>query len=108
ARARPAREAARRSVARGSRPPRGPRALGREPRAGDDRRRPRGGHRGRNRGPLARGLRRAPGNPGAVRWLFRLRPEEAVALAFLLPTTYLTVAANVYARQGGGLGGRPP
>jgi membrane-associated phospholipid phosphatase len=43
-----------------------------------------------------------------VRWLFRLRPEEAVALAFLLPTTYLTVAANVYAREAGVLGDRHP
>jgi membrane-associated phospholipid phosphatase len=43
-----------------------------------------------------------------VRWLFRLRPEEAVALAFLLPTTYLTAAANLYARQAGVLGDRHP
>jgi membrane-associated phospholipid phosphatase len=42
------------------------------------------------------------------RWLFRLRPEEAVALAFLLPTTYLTVAANVYALEAGVLGARHP
>ena len=42
------------------------------------------------------------------RWLFRLRPEEAVALAFLLPTTYLTVAANVYAQEAGVLGARHP
>jgi membrane-associated phospholipid phosphatase len=40
--------------------------------------------------------------------LFRLRPEEAVALAFLLPTTWLTVAANVYAREAGVLGARHP
>jgi membrane-associated phospholipid phosphatase len=40
--------------------------------------------------------------------LFRLRVEEAIALAFLLPTTYLTVAANVYARRAGVLGARYP
>jgi membrane-associated phospholipid phosphatase len=43
-----------------------------------------------------------------TRWLFRLRPEEAVALAFLAPTTYLTVAANVYAQEAGVLGARHP
>jgi membrane-associated phospholipid phosphatase len=42
------------------------------------------------------------------RLLFRLRPEEAVALAFLLPTTWLTVAANLYAREAGVLGARHP
>jgi len=42
------------------------------------------------------------------RLIFRLRVEEAVALAFLLPTTYLTVAANVYARREGVLGARHP
>jgi membrane-associated phospholipid phosphatase len=42
------------------------------------------------------------------RLLFRLRPEEAVALAFLLPTTWLTVAANLYAREAGVLGARYP
>jgi membrane-associated phospholipid phosphatase len=42
------------------------------------------------------------------RLLFRLRPEEAGALAFLLPTTYLTLAANVYAREAGVLGARHP
>jgi hypothetical protein len=42
------------------------------------------------------------------RWLFRLRPEEAMALAFLLPTTYLTVAANLYAQEAGVLGARHP
>ena len=57
----------------------------------------------------ARGLRRAPGNPGPLsRLLFRLRPEEAVALAFLLPTTYLTVAANLYAQAAGVIGARHP
>ena len=43
-----------------------------------------------------------------LRPLFRLRPEEAIALAFLLPTTYLTVVANVYARREGVLGDRHP
>jgi membrane-associated phospholipid phosphatase len=42
------------------------------------------------------------------RLLFRLRPEEAVALVFLLPTTWLTVAANLYAREAGVLGDRHP
>ena len=43
-----------------------------------------------------------------ARLLFRLRPEEAIALAFLLPTTYLTIAANLYAREAGVLGARHP
>jgi membrane-associated phospholipid phosphatase len=42
------------------------------------------------------------------RLLFRLRPEEAVALAFVLPTTWLTVAAYLYAREAGALGPRYP
>jgi hypothetical protein len=42
------------------------------------------------------------------RLLFRLRPEEAVALAFVLPTTWLTVAAYLYARGAGVLGPRYP
>jgi len=42
------------------------------------------------------------------RLLFRLRPEEAVALAFVLPTTWLTVAAYDYAREAGVLGPRYP
>jgi membrane-associated phospholipid phosphatase len=42
------------------------------------------------------------------RLLFRLRPEEAVALAFVLPTTWLTVAAYAYAREAGVLGRRYP
>jgi membrane-associated phospholipid phosphatase len=50
---------------------------------------------------------RAPARPW-VRALFRLRPEEVIALAFLLPTTYLTVVANVYARRQGVLGDRHP
>jgi membrane-associated phospholipid phosphatase len=40
--------------------------------------------------------------------VFRLRPEEAIALLFLLPTTYLTVVANVYAGRVGDLGDRHP
>ncbi|HET8647891.1 MAG TPA: phosphatase PAP2 family protein [Vicinamibacteria bacterium] len=43
-----------------------------------------------------------------LRWLFRLRVEEAIALAFILPTTYLTLAANRYAREAGALGARFP
>ena len=42
------------------------------------------------------------------RLVFRLRPEEAVALAFVLPTTWLTVAAYVYAREAGVLGPKYP
>jgi len=42
------------------------------------------------------------------RFLFRLRPEEAVALAFVLPTTWLTIAAYLYAREAGVLGPRYP
>ena len=42
------------------------------------------------------------------RLLFRLRPEEAAALAFVLPTTWLTVAAYLYAREAGVLGPRYP
>lgn len=40
--------------------------------------------------------------------IFRLRVEEALALVFLLPTTYLTVVANVYAGRVGALGDRHP
>jgi membrane-associated phospholipid phosphatase len=43
-----------------------------------------------------------------ARTLFRLRMEEVIALAFLLPTTYLTVVANLYARRAGVLGARHP
>ena len=43
-----------------------------------------------------------------MRGVFRLRPEEAIALLFLLPTTYLTVVANVYAHRVGELGDRHP
>jgi membrane-associated phospholipid phosphatase len=42
------------------------------------------------------------------RLVFRLRPEEAIALAFVLPTTWLTVAAYLYARESGVLGPRYP
>ena len=42
------------------------------------------------------------------RLVLRLRPEEAVAIAFVLPTTWLTVAAYVYAREAGVLGPRYP
>jgi membrane-associated phospholipid phosphatase len=42
------------------------------------------------------------------RLLFRLRPEEAAALAFVLPTSWLTLAAFVYAREAGVLGARYP
>ena len=42
------------------------------------------------------------------RLLFRLRVEEAVALAFILPTTWLTIAAYLYAREAGMLGARYP
>jgi membrane-associated phospholipid phosphatase len=40
------------------------------------------------------------------RLVFRLRPEEAIALLFLLPTTWLTLAAHDYAREAGVLGER--
>jgi membrane-associated phospholipid phosphatase len=43
-----------------------------------------------------------------TRLLFRLRVEEAAALVFLVPTTYLTVIANVYAAREGLLGARHP
>lgn len=36
-----------------------------------------------------------------MRLLFRLRVEEAIALAFILPTSYLTLAAYAYAREAG-------
>jgi membrane-associated phospholipid phosphatase len=42
------------------------------------------------------------------RLLFRLRLEEAVALAFVVPTTWLTLAAYEYAREAGVLGARYP
>lgn len=41
-----------------------------------------------------------------TRLLFRLRPEEAIALAFLLPTTWLTVVAWNFAPQFGAIGPR--
>ena len=43
-----------------------------------------------------------------ARLLFRLRPEEAAAIAFVLPTSWLTIAAFVYAREAGVLGPRYP
>jgi membrane-associated phospholipid phosphatase len=42
------------------------------------------------------------------RFLFRLRPEEAIALAFILPTAWLTIHANRAAQQYGLLGARYP
>jgi len=42
------------------------------------------------------------------RAIFRLRPEEVIALVFLLPTFYLTLVANRYARAAGVLGPRHP
>jgi membrane-associated phospholipid phosphatase len=42
------------------------------------------------------------------RLLFRLRVEEVIALAFFLPTTWLTIAAYLYAREEGVLGARYP
>lgn len=42
------------------------------------------------------------------RFVFRLRPEEVVALLFLLPTTYLTLTANAYVQREGIHGPRFP
>jgi membrane-associated phospholipid phosphatase len=42
------------------------------------------------------------------RLLFRLRLEEAAALLFLLPTSYITLAAYAYVRREGILGSRYP
>lgn len=44
----------------------------------------------------------------AARLVFRLRPEEAIALLFLLPTTWLSVEAAAFARAAGVLGDRLP
>jgi membrane-associated phospholipid phosphatase len=44
----------------------------------------------------------------ATRSLWRLRVEEVIALLFLVPTFYLTVTANLYAREVGALGDRHP
>jgi membrane-associated phospholipid phosphatase len=41
-----------------------------------------------------------------MRFLYKLRVEEVIALLFLLPTSYLTVAANLLARREGVLGQR--
>jgi membrane-associated phospholipid phosphatase len=46
--------------------------------------------------------------PLATRALFRLRVEEAIALAFLVPTTWLTVTAYLYGLEAGVLGARYP
>jgi membrane-associated phospholipid phosphatase len=46
--------------------------------------------------------------PSLLAWLFRLRPEEAIALFFLAPTTYLTIVAAQYAREAGSLTDRYP
>ena len=62
-------------------------------------------------GRLRGGVRGAPRDARPVRLarlVFRLRPEEAAALAFLLPTTWLTLAAFFYAREAGVLGPRYP
>jgi membrane-associated phospholipid phosphatase len=40
--------------------------------------------------------------------VFLLRPEEAIALLFLVPTAYLTLAAERFAREAGVLGARYP
>jgi membrane-associated phospholipid phosphatase len=50
----------------------------------------------------------ARGGRALARLVFRFRPEEAIALLFLLPTTYLTVVANVYAQRAGVIGDRFP
>jgi membrane-associated phospholipid phosphatase len=46
--------------------------------------------------------------PGALvrRILFRMRPEEAIAAAFLIPTTWLTAAAHYFAPETGSIGPR--
>jgi membrane-associated phospholipid phosphatase len=43
-----------------------------------------------------------------VKLLWRLRVEEVIALLFLAPTFYLTITANLYAREVGVLGDRHP
>src|SRR5262245_16256107 len=40
--------------------------------------------------------------------IFRLRVEEVIALVFLVPTTYLTVVAKVYAKRVGARADRHP
>jgi membrane-associated phospholipid phosphatase len=49
-----------------------------------------------------------PRRASLLAWLFRLRPEEAIALLFLAPTSYLTIVAAEYAREAGVLGDRHP
>ncbi len=54
---------------------------------------------------------RGPASRDGSRWarlLFRLRVEEAIALAFIVPTTWLTISAYVYAREAGMLGPKYP
>jgi membrane-associated phospholipid phosphatase len=61
--------------------------------------------------PPAAGRARSRGAGLRVRLqdaLFRLRPEEAIALAFLLPTSWLTVTAYVYAQRMGLVADRQP
>jgi membrane-associated phospholipid phosphatase len=62
--------------------------------------------------PIAAEPVSAPAKPSplraAARTFFRLRPEEAGALLFLLPTTWLSVTAASYAREAGVLGDRLP
>jgi membrane-associated phospholipid phosphatase len=64
------------------------------------------------RSPLAAEPVSAPAKPrparAAARAFFRLRPEEAIALVVLLPTTYLSITAATYAREAGVLGARLP
>ena len=42
----------------------------------------------------------------AQRLIFAMRPEEAMAAAFLIPTTWLTVVAHYFAPQAGSIGPR--
>src|SRR4029077_2418123 len=82
------------------------RAWRRQPRAGHGGRGPGLGPGGRDRAPITRRFRGASGDAGPVSRIFRLRVEEVIALVFLLPTTYLTLVAGVYAREVGSLGDR--
>jgi membrane-associated phospholipid phosphatase len=50
----------------------------------------------------------AGGRRGVRAALFRLRPEEAIALAFLLPTTWLTLTAYLWAERMGVVADRAP
>jgi membrane-associated phospholipid phosphatase len=51
---------------------------------------------------------RREGLSGLARVVFRLRPEEFVALLFLVPTTYLTLNAHAYVLREGIAGARYP